>query len=101
MPDIEELARRIIDDAKTNEEVEVVASRSVETEIRVYEKEVESLTRAESKGVGIRVVVDGRVGFAHCGSFDEESIREALESARDNARFATPDEFAGCPSSSY
>ena len=95
MPDIEELARRIINDAKANEEVEVVASRSVETEIRIYEKEVESLTRAESKGVGIRVVMDNRVGFAHCGSFDEESIREALESARDNAKFATPDEFAG------
>ncbi len=40
------------------------------TEVRVYEGEVESLSSAESQGVGVRVVVDHRQGFAYAGSLD-------------------------------
>jgi PmbA protein len=40
-------------------------------------------------------VVDGRQGFAYCGTLDEDAVRDALADARDNARYAEADEFAG------
>jgi len=86
---------RIIDAARSGEQIEVVVAHDVETEIRAYEGEVESLTMATSQGVGIRVIVDGRQGFAWAGSLDEDVIAEALADARDNATFATPDEWVG------
>ena len=68
-----------------------------ETEVRAYEGEVESLSSADSSGVGIRVLIDGKatraagVGFAWAGSLDHDVIAATLADARDNARFATPD----------
>ena len=67
-------------------------SRGVETDVRAYDGEVESLSSAASAGVGIRVVDGGRQGFAYAGSLDQAVMTETLAEARDNARFATPDE---------
>ena len=48
--------------------------------------------------MGIRVVVDGRVGMAWAGSLDPDILADALADARDNAGFATADEHAGLAS---
>ena len=86
------LAERVAGWARTGEEVEVYVARGDETEVRAYDGEVESLTSATSAGIGIRVVVDHRLGFAWAGSLDESVLGETLDEARDNAEFATPDE---------
>ena len=59
---------------------------------QAYEVEAESLTSAESQGVGVRVVRDGRQGFAYAGTLDPDALAEVLAEARDNLTFATPDE---------
>jgi PmbA protein len=87
-----DLAERVAGWARPGEEVEVYVARGNETEVRAYAGEVESLTSASSAGIGIRVVVDHRLGFAWAGSLDESVLGETLEEARDNARFATADE---------
>ncbi|MGA2837989.1 MAG: TldD/PmbA family protein [Acidimicrobiales bacterium] len=86
------LAERVAGWARSGEEVEVYVARGTETEVRAYEGEVESLTSASSAGIGIRVVVDHRLGFAWAGSLDESVLGETLDEARDNAEFATADE---------
>jgi PmbA protein len=90
-----ELAVRIAGAAKSGEELEVYVSRGVETDVRAYEGEVESLSSAASAGVGIRVVIGGRQGFAYAGTLDEAVIKQTLADARDNATFATADEHVG------
>jgi PmbA protein len=90
--DLLELAERVAGWAGTGEEVEVYVARGTETEVRAYDGEVESLTSATSAGIGVRVIVEHRLGFAWAGSLDESVLGETLEEARDNARFATPDE---------
>ena len=87
-----ELATRVAERAAPGEGLEVYVSRGVETDVRAYDGEVESLSSAASAGVGIRVVTEGRQGFAYAGTLDEGVIAETLAEARDNARFATPDE---------
>jgi PmbA protein len=77
--------------------MEVYVARGSDTEVRAYDGAVESLTSADSSGVGIRVVLEGadaqgsRLGFAWAGSLDPVVIEAALTDARDNARYATPD----------
>ena len=85
------LATRIAEMARPGEEVEVYVSRGVETDVRAYEGEVESLSSAASAGVGIRVLSGGRQGFAYAGSLDEAVVAETLADARDNVGFATAD----------
>lgn len=90
-----EIADRVVGWARDDEQVEVVVGRSRSTEIRAYEGEVESLSSAESQGLGVRVVANGRQGFAYAGSLHPDGLAEVLAEARDNATFGTPDEFLG------
>ncbi len=95
MTELLALADQILAHAGDGEQLEVVAVKSKDTEIRVYEGDIESLATAESQGVGIRVIADNKQGFAYAGSLDMEVILETLTEARDNATFGTPDEFLG------
>lgn len=89
------IADRVVAMARPGEQLEAYVSRDRETEVRVYDGEVEHLVAAQSEGIGIRVVRDGRVGFAYAGTLDEAAIAEVLAEARDNAEYGTPDEWAG------
>lgn len=95
MTELADVAGRVVGWANDDEQVEVYVSRSIDTEIVVYEGEIESLSRAEALGAGVRVVKDGRQGFSYAGSLADDVLRETLIEARDNANFATPDEFVG------
>ena len=93
MDDLLQLARSVVDLADPGDQVEVLVSRATSTSVRVYEGRVESLTSADSSGAGVRVIRDGRLGFAHCGSLDPAVLRDTLDEARDNCGFGEPDEF--------
>ena len=93
--DLLAVADRVVGLAGPGEQVEAVVVRGTDTEIKVYEGEVESLSSAQSQGIGIRVVRDGRQGFAYAGTLDESVIDETLAEARDNAGFGEVDEWFG------
>ena len=95
MTDLLEIADRIVGLARDGEELEAYVARSTDTEVRVYEGEVEQLAVADSQGVGVRIVRDGRQGFAYCGTFDPDALAETVAEARDNAAFGEPDPAAG------
>ncbi|MGZ4695062.1 MAG: TldD/PmbA family protein [Acidimicrobiales bacterium] len=90
-----DIGDRVVAMAAPGEQVEAVVSRGRDTEIKAYDGEIESLSSAQSQGVGIRVIADGRQGFAYAATFDDDVLAETLAEARDNAGFATPDEFLG------
>jgi PmbA protein len=91
------LVRKIAGEAKPGEQVEAYAARSQGVEVKVFGGEVESLASENAEGVGVRVVVGGRQGFAWAGSLDPDVVAETLVEARDNAGFGSPDEFLGLP----
>jgi PmbA protein len=91
------LVRKIAGEAKPGEQVEAYAARSKGTEVKVFGGEVESLAAENTEGVGVRVVVDGRQGFAWAGSLEPDIVAETLAEARDNAGFGSPDEYLGLP----
>ncbi|CAB4574025.1 MAG: TldD/PmbA family protein [Actinobacteria bacterium] len=92
------IADAVVAQARPGEQLEAYVSRDSETDIRVYEGEIEHFVSAQSEGIGIRVIRDGRTGFAYAGTLDERAIAEVLAEARDNVEFGTPDEWAGLAS---
>ena len=92
---LQQIADRVVAQAKTGEQVEAFVSRDWETDVRIYEGEVEHFVSAQSEGIGIRVIRDGRTGFAYAGTLDPAAIAEVLAEARDNVDFGTRDEWAG------
>ncbi len=89
------LARRVVAQARPGEEIEVACSYGDSRSIRVYDGEVESLTSADNTGIGVRVLIDGREGFASAGSLDDDVVADMLAEARDNAQFAEADPYVG------
>lgn len=91
--DLLKIAKDVVGWANDGEQIEAVVVRDNETEVRVYEGEIEQFTSSQSSGVGIRVISEQRQGFAYAGSLDADVLRETLAEARDNATFGTVDEF--------
>lgn len=98
MSDVADLLRTadgVVAAARAGEQIEVACSVGSSTSVRVYGGEVESFTSARTQGVGVRVIVDGREGFASAGSLDADIVADTLAEARDNATFSEPDDMAG------
>jgi PmbA protein len=78
-------------------DAEAYVQDSVGREIRVFDGEVESLTDAGSRGLGVRCWIDHRSGYAYGTDLSEGGIRDVAEGAVEAARVADPDEFAAAP----
>src|SRR6266545_5586301 len=77
--------------AAGGEGVEAYAEQTTRTEINAFEGEVERLTSASSTGVGVRVVRDGRLGYAYTADSSEDGLRQCLAEARANLDVSTED----------
>lgn len=95
MSDLLDIARRVASAARDGEQVEAYVVRSRDTDVKVFDGEVESLSVAEVAGVGVRVVSDHRQGYAWAGSLEDAVVADTVADARDNTSFGAPDEFYG------
>ncbi|MGH2683147.1 MAG: TldD/PmbA family protein [Actinomycetota bacterium] len=95
MADLVELCRAAIGGAREGEEAEAYAEQTRQTTVKARDREVDSFSSSESRGVGVRVVRDGRMGYAWAADPDLDEAAGLLEAARDNAAFATSDEANG------
>ena len=93
--ELQALADKVVAQAGAGEQIEAYVARGGETEVRVYEGEIEHFVSAQSEGIGVRVIRDGRTGFAYAGTLDPSAVDEVLADARDNVPFGTVDEWAG------
>ena len=97
--DLEAVARRAVEaavDAGAGD-ADAYAEHSVEREIRVYDRGVESLTDASSRGIGVRAFAGGRWGYAYGTDLSDDGLRELAVAAHGAAGVADPDEHAGLP----
>jgi PmbA protein len=83
---------RIVARARPGEGVEAFGLDTTETTVTAHDGEVESLTSARRRGVGIRVVRDRRVGYCSTVDLSPTALADALDEARTNATVGTPDE---------
>lgn len=78
-------------------EAEVLITDDVETEIRVDRGEVEKLSQSGSFGLGVRVIKNGRTGYAYTSDFSDTGIEQTVQAAVELAEIASPDEFRALP----
>ena len=82
------------------DEYEVYGSSSIHNEIEVFNGSVENLSFSDSKGIGIRVFKDGRMGYSYTSMLEEEKIRQCIEKAIINSRITAKDNFNSLPKES-
>jgi PmbA protein len=95
--DLAELAGAAVAAARDDEAVEAYAEETRRTEVTAHKGEVEGLTFAESRGVGIRLIARGRLGYAYAADPSIGEVGTAVARARENAELATEDEFNALP----
>ncbi|HEY9900687.1 MAG TPA: TldD/PmbA family protein [Pantanalinema sp.] len=66
-------------------EAEVYLRAATATTIRIQDQEVDQFSLADSRGAGIRVVKDGKVGYAYTEDLSAEAMLRTLEAAITNA----------------
>ena len=97
--DLEAVARRAVEaalDAGATD-AEAFAEEDESRRIRVYQGEVESLSDAGGRGVGVRAFVDRRWGYSYSTDLSEDGLRDVGRAAREAAAVADADEWAGLP----
>ncbi|HMC06636.1 MAG TPA: TldD/PmbA family protein [Solirubrobacterales bacterium] len=96
---LEQIAERAVEAALAGGagDAEAYVQDSVGREIRVFDGEVESLTDAGERGLGLRCWIDHRAGYAYGTDLSEAGVRELAAGAVEAARIADPDEFAEAP----
>jgi predicted Zn-dependent protease len=81
--ELEDAARRAMDAATSAgaSDAEAWSEGSRSREVRVHDGEVESLTEASGRGVGIRAWIGTRTGYAYGTDLSESALGELAEAA--------------------
>lgn len=98
--DLLERAHDLVARAHVDEGLEAFLTHERTFYVKAYMGEVEALSSSEPLGAGVRVVVDGRAGFAYTTDLSVDGLDEMVASARDNAAHATRDDAVVLPESS-
>jgi PmbA protein len=98
MTDYLELARDIARRAAVRGvEAEAIIMDEQETKVRVDRGTVEQLAQSGSRGLGVRVIDRGRVGYGYTSDFRPGNIDDTWQAAAALARVASADEHRSLP----
>lgn len=92
MSELLDLAVSIAARANGDEQIEAFLTHEKTFEVRAFEGAVESVSSAEPRGAGIRVVHDHRAGFSYTTELTEVGLQAALDRARANSKHSGEDE---------
>jgi PmbA protein len=96
---LEQLAERAVDAALQTGagDAEAFVQDSVGLEVRVFDGDVESLTEAGQRGLGLRCWIDGRAGYAYGTELSDAGLADIAAGAVEATRITDSDEFAAAP----
>jgi PmbA protein len=100
MNNYEQLAKKIVQRAKKKgaKQAEAYLEVGRQSSCRVRDGEIEDLTEATSKGVGLRVITkDHRLGFAYTSDFEPASLDRFVDRALQLAETSAPNKLNGLP----
>jgi len=97
--ELDEIAKHAVEAALAAgaADAEAYVQDSVGREIVIFDGEVESLTEAGERGLGVRCWIDHRAGYAYGTDLGDEGLGAIAADAVEAARIADPDEFAAPP----
>jgi PmbA protein len=90
------IARRALDrGGRLGADLEVFYQAGKTASVKVYGGEVESISVAQPRGLGVRAVRKGRVGYAFSADLSDNGLDAVLAAAVANVDVTDPDAFAG------
>lgn len=98
-PNLQTLAERLVAYGRKHgaSQIEVAIEEGRERNVFVFEGEVQNLTESGTRGVAIRVFVDGKAANASSSDLAEATLTSLVDGAIARARLGSADPFAGLP----
>ncbi|RJP32108.1 MAG: TldD/PmbA family protein [Actinobacteria bacterium] len=81
-------------------ELEIFVQEHRGLTVKAFGGEVEGLRYSHSRGVGVRALREGRLGYSYCTGLGWEDVKTAVEVAAANSLFSTADEYNLLPGGS-
>ncbi len=78
-------------------EAEAFLMHAKELSIDIIDGQAETLKQADETGLGVRVIKNGRTGFAFTSDLSEQAVKNAVQDAISISVFTTPDEYQILP----
>jgi len=75
------------------DDIEILLSAGNSFSVKINEQNVESFNYADSKGIGVRIITGGKVGYAYTEKFDEETFKRIVDEAIENAKYTEDDDL--------
>ncbi|HHE38674.1 MAG TPA: TldD/PmbA family protein [Candidatus Cloacimonetes bacterium] len=69
------------------DDIEIYLSADTSFSVRIHEQNVEAFNYADSKGIGIRIIKNGKVGYSYTEEFDEKTFKMIVDEALENSKF--------------
>ena len=93
--DLLEVGEQILELAKRHgaQKADAVASYGTDFEVKVADGSISNLTQATAKGLGLRVLVDGKLGFCTTSDFRTETLETLVKQAVAMAREVEVDPY--------
>jgi PmbA protein len=79
------------------DEFEIYGASSTHNELELFNGQIDNLSFAETKGIGIRIFKDKRVGYSYTSILDEYNIEKCIDRAFSNSKITFQDEFNYLP----
>ncbi len=95
MPEWLETARQVVAKASRGKQAQAEAYLiySRDLTIEVANQKVQNLSMAEDRGIGLRLIIDGRLGYAYSSDLTAPALDKLVEMAVANAAPITPDPY--------
>lgn len=77
------------------QQADVMVNRATDFEVKVSDGTITTLSQAKTKGLGLRVFVDGRLGFCTTSDLTPDSLTQAVVRATQMAKEAASDPHHG------
>jgi PmbA protein len=79
------------------DEFEIYGASSTHNELEIFNGQIDNLSFAETKGIGIRIFKDKRVGYSYTSILDEYNIEKCIDRSFSNSKITFQDEFNYLP----
>ena len=95
MEDYNTLAQKILAHAAHlgSDETEVYFEKGESLSLKVISSEITETTRAQSLGLGLRVIKNNRQGYAYTASFTPEAIKNTINLALNYTAYSDPNPY--------
>ena len=87
-----DLLKKLLNQGKDRvEELEAFLVKNKEIDINIYEGEISKYSIAESGGLSLRGLSDGKMGYSYTEKLDESSFHELIDNVVENAKYIDED----------